>query len=122
MTTKALSGILSTPLGELDVVVLCIDGIAAVEHTVVCALGVDMDGRRRLLGLWEGATGNGSVCRGLLRDLVERGLKTDRGLLAAMDVSKALRRAAADVLGRDAPVQECQVHKLRNVLDHLSEE
>lgn len=122
MTTKALQEMLSMPLDGLDIVVLYIDGVVVAEHTVVLALGVDVDGRKHLLGLWEGATENGSVCRGLLENLMGRGLKTDRGLLVVIDGSKALRRAVADVFGNAVPVQRCQVHKLRNVLDHLPEE
>jgi len=35
---------------------------------------------------------------------------------------KALRRAVLDVFGKRALVQRCQVHKRRNVLEHLPEE
>ena len=37
-----------------------------------------------------------------------------------IDGAKALRKAVRDVFGA-APVQRCQVHKLRNVLEHLPE-
>ena len=38
-----------------------------------------------------------------------------------LDGSKALRKAVRDLFGDVALVQRCQVHKLRNVLDHLPE-
>lgn len=44
------------------------------------------------------------------------------GLLVVIDGSKALRAAVRDVLGSSAVVQRCQVHKMRNVLEHLPEE
>ena len=121
MTQEALAELLAKRLDEIDLVVLYIDGIEVAEHTAVCALGIDIDGKKHILGVWEGATENASVCKGLVTNLAERGLKTD-GLLVVIDGSKALRRAVADVLGNDVPVQRCQVHKMRNVLDHLPEE
>ena len=38
-----------------------------------------------------------------------------------LDGSKALRKAVRDLFGDVALVQRCQVHKMRNVLDHLPE-
>lgn len=57
----------------------------------------------------------------LLEDLVQRGLKYEEGLLIDIDGSKALRSAVKAVFGNKAVVQRCQVHKKRNVLDHLPE-
>ena len=54
----------------------------------------------------------------LLVDLRERGLDVTRPMLVGLDGSKALRKAVVDVL--DHPViQRCQLHKIRNVKDHL---
>jgi hypothetical protein len=39
------------------------------------------------------------VAKALLRDLIERGLHTDRALLFAIDGSKALREAIRNVFG-----------------------
>ena len=51
-------------------------------------------------------------------DLRERGLDVTRPMLVGIDGSKALRKAVLDVL--DHPViQRCQLHKIRNVKDHL---
>jgi putative transposase len=102
-------------------VALIIDGIVMAEHTVVAALGIDAEGKKQMLGVWHGATENAAVCKALLSDLVERGLKTDDGILVVIDGSKALRAAVRDVLGDTAIVQRCQVHKERNVLEHLPE-
>jgi putative transposase len=54
----------------------------------------------------------------LLVGLRERGLDVTRPMLVGIDGSKALRKAVVDVL--DHPViQRCQLHKIRNVKDHL---
>ncbi|NHM25773.1 hypothetical protein G7K71_01825 [Desulfofundulus sp. TPOSR] len=73
------------------------------------------------MGLWEGATENAAVCRSLLEDLIERGLEVTEGILMVIDGLKALRAAVRDVLGPPAVVQRCQVHKKRNMLEHLPE-
>ena len=75
-----------------------------------------------MLGLAEGASENEQVVKGLLEDLVGRGLKTDRKYLFVIDGSKALRGAINAVFGPENPVQRCRNHKLENVSGYLSEE
>ncbi len=120
-TQKALAELMSRPIGDLKLVALFTDGIEVVGHTVVVAMGLEANGRKHILGLWEGATENAAVCKALLSDLVERGLRVEDGLLVVIDGSKALGAAVRDVLGSCALVQRCQVHKKRNVLEHLPE-
>ena len=91
------------------------------EHCLTVALGIGADGTKHALGLWEGSTENTTVCQSLLANLQSRGLRTDRSVLAMLDGSKALRAAVTAVFGRAALVQRCQVHKTRNILDHLPE-
>jgi transposase-like protein len=111
----------STPLDGLDLVALVLDGVHVAEHCLVVALGIASDGRKHALGLWDGSTENATVCQELLANLQSRGLRTDRSLLVILDGSKALRKAVRATFGEAALVQRCQVHKLRNVLEHLSE-
>jgi transposase-like protein len=54
-----------------------------------------------------------------LRELVERGLRTDQGLLWVIDGAKGLRKAIQTVFGRQAVVQRCQWHKRENVVRYL---
>jgi transposase-like protein len=121
LTEAKLSTWFSAPLGGLDLVAVMIDGIVFQEHCVLLALGIDSDGRKHALGLREGTTENASVAKALLGELVERGLRTERRLLFVIDGAKALRKALRECFGDLAVVQRCQVHKLRNVLDHLPE-
>jgi putative transposase len=83
---------------------------------------VDQGGRKHVLGLAEGATENGGVAKGLLEDLVERGVSPERRRLFVIDGSKALRQAIDTVFGRANPVQRCRNHKVKNVLGYLPEE
>jgi len=121
LTQQRLAEAFSKPLQELDLRVVMVDGVAFRDHCVLLALGVASDGTKHVLGLWEGSTESSAVAKSLLRDLIERGLPTDRALLFVIDGSKALRKAIRDVFGGLAHVQRCQVHKQRNVLEHLPE-
>jgi transposase-like protein len=111
----------SMPLDALDLVALLIDGVQIAEHCVVVALGIDDTGRKHALGLWDGSTENTAVCQSLLANLQSRGLRTDRSLLVILDGSKALHKAVTQIFGPAALIHRCQVHKLRNVLEHLPE-
>ena len=120
-TTAQLRAWQSAPLDGLDLVALLIDGVHIGEHCLVVALGIAADGQKHALGLWEGATENTAVCQSLLANLQSRGLRTDRSLLVILDGAPALHKATRAVFGAAALIQRCQVHKLRNILDHLPE-
>ena len=74
-----------------------------------------------MLGLRQGATENAAVAKGLLKDLLEKGLSPERPMLVVIDGAKALRRAVDAVFGESVAVQRCTVYKKRNVLDQLPE-
>lgn len=118
-TTEQLGELMQRSLSDLNLRVLMVDGIHFAEHVMLVALGIDSDGRKHVLGLHEGATENASACTALLTNLRERGMRTDRAMLVVIDGAKALRKAVVDVLGARSQIQRCQVHKLRNVEDHL---
>ncbi len=106
-------------LGELDVVALLIDGIHVGKQVLVVALGIETSGGKHVLGLWQGATENTTVVKELLEDLLARGLAPERRYLFVIDGAKALRAGIERVFGERAEVQRCQIHKRRNVKDHL---
>src|SRR5215467_3589867 len=120
-TSRKLAELMGRDLHELDLLALIIDGIETDEHTIVAALGVDADGRKHLLGLWEGSTENKTVCQALLNNLVGRGLDSERPLLAVIDGGKAIRAALEATFGERVLIARCRRHKRRNVLDHLPE-
>jgi putative transposase len=120
-TKEALLELMARSLEDVRLAVLMIDGVGLKDHTCVVALGISTDGVKIPLGLWEGSTENKTVTSELLSNLVHRGLDVEQGVLVVIDGSKALRAAVNDVLGKRTPVQRCQIHKQRNVLDHLAE-
>jgi putative transposase len=105
----------------LDLLAVWIDGVQLGSYHVICAAGVDDQGKKHLLGLREGATENAEVAKSLLEDLAGRGLDAKRRRLFGIDGSLALRKAIDLILGVGTPVQRCRNHKLRNVLGHLPE-
>ena len=119
-TKENLMGLMSRRLDDVRLAALMLDGIELKGHCCVVALGVDTEGVKHPLGLWDGSTENATVTRQLLTNLVERGLDLEQGVLCVIDGGKALRKAINEVLGR-VPVQRCIRHKERNVLDHLPE-
>ena len=59
------------------------------------------------------------MCAAFLRELVERGLRTEQGLLCVIDGAKGLRKAIQTVFGRQAVGQRCQWHKRENVVRYV---
>jgi transposase-like protein len=119
-TETALAQLLAADLSQLDLVAFMVDGVHFGEHTCVVALGIDIDGTKHPLSLVEGSTENATLVTELIVGLRERGLDVTRPILAVLDGSKALRRAVLDVFDRPV-IGRCQLHKIRNVEDHLPE-
>jgi putative transposase len=121
-TRQGLRASLDRRLDELDLIALLIDGIEVARQTVVVALGITSDGTKVPLGLAQGSTENAALCTSLLQGFLERGLKVEDKILCIIDGGKGIRKALDDVFGDRAVIQRCQVHKLRNLRDHLPEE
>jgi len=121
LTTTQLASWLTRPLDGLAIRIIFIDGLHFREHVVLIALGVDVQGDKHVLALHEGTTENATVCKALLTDLRERGLDLDRPILFVIDGGSGLRKALRETCGPTAVVARCQVHKRRNVLEHLPE-
>ena len=108
-------------LEELDLLIIYLDGVIFGDHHVLVAVGVDEEGKKHVLGVAEGASENQVVAKGLLEDVVRRGVSTDRKYLFVIDGSKALRAAIDAVFGAENAVQRCRHHKLENVMGYLPE-
>jgi transposase-like protein len=120
-TGRQMREFLSRSLEDLDLVVILIDGKHFGDHVLVTALGIDRTGAKKVLGVVEGTTESEAVCRHLLRDLVERGVKVERARLFVIDGGKGIRKAIRETFGQWALIQRCQLHKIRNVVEHLPE-
>src|SRR5271167_210514 len=114
--------LMGRPLGELKLCAVLIDGTPFKDRQMIAALGIGCDGRKTVLGIREGATENTAVVSSLLSELVERGLDFSTPRLYILDGGKALHAAVRRHAGEAAFIQRCQVHKKRNVVDHLPDE
>ena len=117
---RELEELLDRKLSDLQIGAVFLDGVHRGGQCVIVALGVARDGRKHCLGLWQGATENGAICESLLQDLIDRGLDPKQRRLFIVDGAKAL----SSVIRKKFPgseIQRCQLHKRRNVTEHLPE-
>lgn len=119
---EKLKKMMERRLDQMRLCALLIDATPFAGQQMVAALGISQDGRKTILGLRQGATENATVVGELLGDLMNRGLDFTELRLYVLDGGKALHAAVKKYAGESAPIQRCQVHKRRNVLDHLTEE
>ena len=117
-----LMELMERPLQKIGFCALLIDATPFAGQQMVAAIGIRPDGRKMILGLPQGATENATVVAELLGDLLQRGLDFTTPRLYVLDGGKALHAAVKTYAGTSALMQRSQVHKRRNVLDHLSEE
>ncbi len=118
-SARQLQALQERRLADYDIVARVLDGKTCAADEVVIALGITLTGEKVLLGFVQTATENERVCAAFLRELLERGLRTDQGLLCVIDGAKGLRKAIQTVFGAQARVQRCQWHKRETVLDYL---
>ena len=106
------------PIVYLDGIVVHVRGVngRVSPQTMYVALGVNMQGRKELLGLWLGETEGAKFWLSCLTDLKNRGLKDI--FIACMDglsgFPEALRAAYPE-----AKVQLCIVHLVRAALKYV---
>ena len=114
--------LMERPLNELKLCAIVIDGTPFKDRMIIAALGIGCDGSKTVLGIREGATENAAVVGSLLSELAERGVDFSTPRLYILDGGKALPAAVRKLAGQAAFIQRCQVHKRRNVVDHLPDE
>jgi transposase-like protein len=119
---KKLKEMMERRLDKTRLCALLVDATPFQGQQMVAALGIDEYGRKTVLGIRQGATENATVVGELLADLVDRGLDFSQPRLYILDGGKALSAAVKKHAGESAAIQRCQVHKRRNVLDHLTDE
>jgi putative transposase len=117
-----LKALMERRLNKMKFCALLIDATPFEGHQMVAALGIGYDGTKTILGIRQGATENATVVGELLGDLMNRGLDFTEPRIYVLDGGKALHSAVKKYAGEAAPIQRCQVHKRRNVVDHLSDD
>jgi putative transposase len=97
----------------LDGIYLGVRGNSRNKEAVLVAHGITREGKRVVLHLSLGGRESTESWKGVLNDLVERGLR--RPQLITIDGNQGLLRAIKDIWP-EVPRQRCAVHRIRNVL------
>jgi transposase-like protein len=120
LSAERMAAWMASDLSQLDLLAIQIDGLHIKDELVlVAAVGIDAQGGKHPLGAIEGATENAATVQALLDNLVGRGLDPAICRLFIVDGAKALSKAIRQTFGRHTPIQRCQVHKARNILERL---
>ena len=120
LSAQRMAAWMTSDLSQRDLWAIQIDGLhVGSDLVLVAALGIDADGNKHPLGLMEGATENAAVVQALIDNLIERGLDPAVCRLFIVDGAKALSKAIRRTFGAHTPIQRCQVHKARNVIERL---
>ena len=120
LSAERLAEWMASDLSKLDLLIIQIDGLHIGNDLVlVAALGIDGNGDKHPLGLVEGATENTAVVQALIDNLIERGLDPTVCRLFIIDGAKALSKVIRRTFGAHTPIQRCQLHKARNVIERL---
>src|SRR5215471_8781089 len=110
-------------LNTEDIIRLILDGTTvrvridrrATTISLLIVLGVRRDGQKVLLAIRSMGGESEAAWRTVVDDLVARGLKKPE--LAVVDGAPGLEKALTS-LWADIPIQQCTVHKLRNLIAH----
>jgi len=120
-SAKALEEFESRRFDDQKFIALWLDGKYLARHQIVICLGLSEDGHKIPLGFVETTTENAQAVKGLLQDLLRRGLSFEQGILCVIDGSKGLKKAVSETFGEHAVVQRCQWHKRENVVSYLNQ-
>lgn len=122
--TADMKAWLTAPI-EDDIVYVFLDGLnlpvrrfTVSKESLLMAIGISKDGRRRVLGVQLGDRESATSWREFLKDLKGRGFKGAVLELGIMDGLPGLEDAFSEAFPR-AKIQRCMVHKLRNIAAKL---
>jgi transposase-like protein len=118
-TSQKLKEFRERRLEDFAPLALFLDTVHRGGMAFVVGLGIDIQGQKRVLGFWEGATENADIAEMLLGDLEARGLRLSAKVLFIIDGGKGVAKALKDRYGRKLLVQRCTIHKDRNLQAHL---
>jgi putative transposase len=106
------------PIVYLDCIVIKIrDNMRVINKSIYLALGVNMDGKKDLLGLWMSENEGAKFWLSVLTELKNRGVQDI--LIACVDGLKGF----PDAIAAEYPetrIQLCLVHMVRNSLKYVS--
>ncbi|HLF62675.1 MAG TPA: IS256 family transposase [Saprospiraceae bacterium] len=120
-TKEKLEAFQDRSLEQYAFVGIFLDGKYLANEQIIIALGVTLQGAKIPLGFVHAPSEHSGPVLDLFRDLKQRGLSYDKGLLFVVDGSKGFRKAIIESFGSKALIQRCTWHKRENLLKYLPE-
>ena len=118
-TKEKLKELKDRSLKGINPFAIFIDGYHSAGKVFIVAMLIDMEGKKHVLGFWEGATENHNVCEELFRDIERRGLHLNEQILFITDGGTGIIKSLKNRFGKYLQHQRCTVHKDRNIQQHL---
>ncbi len=119
-TSKQLKDFLKRDLFGHKPFAIMMDTVHRGDVAFITALGISTEGQKMVLGFWEGATENSEICKELLADLEDRGLKLTSKVIFITDGGKGIIKTLRDKFGKKLLLQRCTIHKDRNIQKHVA--
>lgn len=119
-SAKVLRQFQERDLSQLDLLAVFLDGKSFADDQMVIAVGVDLEGRKHILGFVQTATENERALTQFLQSLLARGLDISAGVVGVIDGAKGLRAALQKAFKGRVVIQRCQWHKRENVTSYLA--
>lgn len=120
VTAKRLQEFKERALLDFKPFAIFIDTIHRGGEAFMICLGIDVEGEKKVLGFWQGATENHVLCEELLADMERRGLRISKRIIWITDGGKGIIKTLRDRLGKKLIHQRCTIHKDRNIQKHLT--
>lgn len=119
-TTRDLKELKERNLKDFEPFAIFLDGYHLGGEVFIVALGINTEGFKAILGFWQGATENHSICEELFSDLERRDLALSKNIIYITDGGKGVIKALKDRFGKHLVHQRCTIHKDRNIQNHLA--
>jgi putative transposase len=120
-TSEKLKEFTERRFDHMDFVAVFMDGKHLARQQIIIALGITLQGDKIPLGFVQSTTENSVVIGSFLKELINRGLKCEDGILFIVDGSKGMKKAIQEVFEHRAIIQRCTWHKRENILSYLPE-
>lgn len=119
-SAKKLKEFIERDLSGFDPFAIMIDTVHRGGMAFIVALGVDAQGKKQVLGFWQGATENSVMTLELFEDLERRKLKLSNEIIFITDGGSGVISALRSKFGKMLIHQRCTIHKDRNIQKHLA--
>ena len=119
-SAKKLKEFVERDLSGFAPFAIMIDTVHRGGMAFIVALGIDTEGKKQVLGFWQGATENSVITLQLFEDLERRKLKLSNEVIFITDGGSGVISALRSKFGKMLIHQRCTIHKDRNIQKHLA--